>query len=322
MGKSNEVKAKKGKKDKEEVLAVSDSEKISKKEKKRKLAESEEDPPVDKKEKKKKKKDKAAADEVEEPQTESKKKKKEKKCDDTEEPKSEKKKKKKAKTESAEEETPSKKAAKEDSDEEEEETMVIKNKDTKAAAAVAACTSAKCWVGNLSFKIDEEQLKEALAKCGEIKNIQWQEDRETGKFRGSGIVEFESTEAAGKCVQMEGEEVLGRPLRTRAWEERGGSKPAREPRPISAKPDNCTTLFAGNLSYDIDDDKMAEFFKDCGEIKQIRWLTDKESGDFRGCGFVEFYDGDAVDKGIKKNGENLLSRSIRLDYSAPRPPRQ
>lgn len=41
---------------------------------------------------------------------------------------------------------------------------------------------------------------------------------------------------------------------------------------------------------------MAEFFKDCGEIKQIRWLTDKESGDFRGCGFVEFYDGDAVDK--------------------------
>ena len=68
--------------------------------------------------------------------------------------------------------------------------------------------------------------------------------------------------------------------------------------------------------------QMAAFFKEAGEVKQIRWLTDKESGEFRGCGFVEFYDTDGVDKAILKNGEQLLGRNVRLDYSAPRAPRE
>eukprot|EP00976_Prorocentrum_cordatum_P033021 672529-Prorocentrum_minimum.AAC.1 len=74
---------------------------------------------------------------------------------------------------------------------------------------------------------------------------------------GSGIVEFDSTEAAGKCVLLsEKEEVMGRPIRVRAWEEKGGGdkKPARE---MSARPDNCTTIFCGNLDYNIDDDKVS-----------------------------------------------------------------
>ena len=68
--------------------------------------------------------------------------------------------------------------------------------------------------------------------------------------------------------------------------------------------------------------QMAAFFKEAGEVKQIRWLTDKKSGEFRGCGFVEFYDTDGVDKAILKNGEQLLGRNVRLDYSAPRAPRE
>jgi RNA recognition motif-containing protein len=42
--------------------------------------------------------------------------------------------------------------------------------------------------------------------------------------------------------------------------------------------------------------QMREFFKDLAEVKQVRWLTDKVSGEFRGCGFVEFYDAESVDK--------------------------
>ena len=38
---------------------------------------------------------------------------------------------------------------------------------------------------------------------------------------------------------------------------------------------------------------MYDFFKDCGEISNIRWLTDRETGDFKGCGFVEFAEPEA-----------------------------
>jgi len=308
--------------------------KKEKKEKKRKAAEAEAEEEAPKSEKKKKKKSKEVEEEAEEeaPKKEKKKKDKKKKeeSEDEEEEKPKKKKekkdKKKKKEESEdeeEEEEEEKPKKKEESDEEEEEdTLVIKNKDTKAAAAVAACTSTKAFVMNLSWQIDGDTLKAALEpKCGKIVHIKWMEGRETGKFKGSGIVEFESTEAAGKCVQLsETEEVMGRPLRVRLWEEKGGNdkKPKRE---MSARPDNCTTIFCGNLDYNIDDDKMHAFFKDVAEIKQVRWLTDKNTGDFRGCGFVEFYDSDSVDKAVLKNGESLLGRSIRIDYSAPKPPR-
>merc|ERR1712070_747276 len=89
---------------------------------------------------------------------------------------------------------------------------------------------------------------------------------------------------------------------------KGGNKKfqKRAPRELSARPDNCTTVFAGNLSFDIDDDTIRKFAEDCGEIKNIRWLTDRESGDFKGCGFLEFYDSESVDKFVKKNGEDLM----------------
>jgi RNA recognition motif-containing protein len=62
------------------------------------------------------------------------------------------------------------------------------------------------------------------------------------------------------------EEVLGRAIRVRLWEEKAGNdkKPQRE---MSARPDNCTTIFCGNLDYNIDDDKVSdgssEFYTIC-----------------------------------------------------------
>ncbi len=47
------------------------------------------------------------------------------------------------------------------------------------------------------------------------------------------------------------------------------------------KPEGCRKLFAGNLSYDIDDDTMCDFFKDCGTVIGLRWLTRKDTGEFR-----------------------------------------
>lgn len=107
----------------------------------------------------------------------------------------------------------------------------------------------------------------------------------------------------------------------------GGDKPRgnkggrRESKPLSEKPDGCLTVFCGNLSFDIDDSKMQEFATEagCGEIAHIRWLTDRDSGDFKGCGFVEF--GATEDKFVKKNGSDLMGRTIRLDYAKPRAPR-
>ena len=62
--------------------------------------------------------------------------------------------------------------------------------------------------------------------------------------------------------------------------------------------------------------------QDCGEVSSVRWLTDRDTQQFKGCGFVEFADPDsALDKAAKLNGKDLLGRSIRIDFAAPRAPK-
>jgi nucleolin len=52
---------------------------------------------------------------------------------------------------------------------------------------------------------------------------------------------------------------------------------------MSAKPDNCCKLFIGNLSYEITDEVITKFFNSIDvEIKAVRWIHHKDSGDFKG----------------------------------------
>jgi nucleolin len=180
----------------------------------------------------------------------------------------------------------------------------------------------KCFLGNLSYDIDDDQCKEFFKDCGTMNDIYWLTDKETGKFFGSGFITFDTPEGAAAAVGKVGEDLLGRPLKIEfAKPKPGGDKPRAakktyESKPMSEKPDGCLTVFCGNLSYDIDDDSAKAFFKDCGEINKIRWLTDRESGDFKGCGFIEFYETAGVDAAALLNGKDCLGRAIRIDYAA------
>ncbi len=60
---------------------------------------------------------------------------------------------------------------------------------------------------------------------------------------------------------------------------------------------------------------MIDFFKDCGTLVGLRWLTHKDTEEFRGCGFVEFSNSDEAEAGMALDGTMLLGRPIRLDWT-------
>jgi nucleolin len=178
------------------------------------------------------------------------------------------------------------------------------------------------FMGNLSFDIDEEVCKKFFKDCGEVANIRWLTDRDTGDFKGCGFVEFVDPASVDKAALLNGTQLAGRNVRLDFAKGRansgGGGGGGGQSRPMSEKPDGCQTMFMGNLSFDIDDDKVKAFFKDCGTVTTCRWLTDRESGDFKGCGFIEFAEPDAVDKAALLNGTELMGRTCRLDYAKGR----
>jgi cold-inducible RNA-binding protein len=77
------------------------------------------------------------------------------------------------------------------------------------------------FVGNLSFDVTREELIEAFSAAGRVVDAKVPTDRETGRPRGFAFVEFESDEAAQRCIeQMNGRELKGRPLRVNEAENR------------------------------------------------------------------------------------------------------
>ncbi|CAN6587185.1 unnamed protein product [Malus baccata var. baccata] len=86
-----------------------------------------------------------------------------------------------------------------------------------------------------------------------------------------------------------------------------------------ATPDVSTskTLFAGNLNFRIEEHDLRNFFKDAGEVVDIRFASDPE-GKFKGFGHVEFATAEAARKALELNGLDLLGRDIRLDLARER----
>jgi RNA recognition motif-containing protein len=76
------------------------------------------------------------------------------------------------------------------------------------------------------------------------------------------------------------------------------------------------SVLLGNLSYRITDEDLAGFFKDCGEIQAVRWLTHQDTGNFKGQGYAEFCESSAADAAIELNGQLLCGRPVKLDWDA------
>ncbi|MBI4822805.1 MAG: RNA-binding protein [Nitrospirae bacterium] len=60
----------------------------------------------------------------------------------------------------------------------------------------------RLYVGNVSYKVTEEELKELFSKAGEVVSVKLLTDAATGKLRGFGFVEMGSDSDAQKAITM------------------------------------------------------------------------------------------------------------------------
>jgi len=176
-------------------------------------------------------------------------------------------------------------------------------------------------VGNLAFALEgnENDLKDQFKSCGTITKVEMINKRD-GRFAGVAILDFESTDAAAKALELHDQPLYDRKMNVSyANEEKnfGGNQGGRgggRAKPLSPKPEGCTTVWIGNLSYEIEENEVYEFFADCGEVIDVRWPR----GEFTGIGWVEFSDTNAPDLAVVKAGTKIRGRDIRIDYAAPR----
>ncbi|KAJ3675563.1 hypothetical protein LUZ60_004605 [Juncus effusus] len=93
--------------------------------------------------------------------------------------------------------------------------------------AIGCMSTAKLFVGGLSYGTDEHALKEAFAPYGQVVEARVILDRESGRSRGFGFVTFTSNEEAGAALSaMDGKDLQGRMVRVDYATERTACFPA------------------------------------------------------------------------------------------------
>lgn len=88
----------------------------------------------------------------------------------------------------------------------------------------------KIYVGNLSYKVNEETLRDVFAKIGEVQSVKIIIDSAIGRSKGFGFVEMASDEDAEKAISsLNGSTLLDRTLtvneaRPQTFKDRTGSR--------------------------------------------------------------------------------------------------
>merc|ERR1712127_764430 len=208
---------------------------------------------------------------------------------------------------------PAAKKAKEEEEEEEEE-----DKDKRTL-----------FVRNLPFSVDEDQMYELFNNYGTCQ-VRLLTDRNTGKPKGIGFVEYEKVkemkaaiadgdnlyvgdrQALVKCAadpKPEGRQSFGN--------DRGGRRGGRQSFGGERQERNDeATVFVKNLPWSATQDSVWEMFGN--NVKNVRLPTDRETGRMKGFGYVEFNSVDGA-KTASKGNYALDGRDLTVNMAGDRP---
>jgi RNA recognition motif-containing protein len=78
-------------------------------------------------------------------------------------------------------------------------------------------------------------------------------------------------------------------------------------------------IFVGNLSFGATEDAVRSMFEAHGTVDRVSIVTDRETGQARGFGFVEMSDNAQGDKAIAAlNGADLDGRALNVNEARPK----
>ena len=78
-------------------------------------------------------------------------------------------------------------------------------------------------------------------------------------------------------------------------------------------------LFVGNMSFQTTESELRSLFEPFGELTRVNVVTDRDTGQARGFGFVEMRNDDEATKAIAAlNGKELSGRALNVNEARPK----
>jgi cold-inducible RNA-binding protein len=84
----------------------------------------------------------------------------------------------------------------------------------------------------------------------------------------------------------------------------------------------ATRIYVGNLPYSATNEQLSQLFATFGDVMEATVVTDRETGQTKGFGFVEMGNETSAQAAITGlNGTDMDGRAIRVNEAQPRPER-
>jgi RNA recognition motif-containing protein len=192
--------------------------------------------------------------------------------------------------------------------------------------------SVRLFVGNLPPRLCFPELEDLFTPFGTLLSAELMTDPTTGRSRGFGFVEMESTEAAQAATSsLNGSLVDGQALNVKE------AKPARDmmqprgggdrPAPMSAGGDRSSSasgkawgvrLFVGNLPYTARAAELEKLFAEAGKVASVSLVTDRATGQSKGFAFIDMGSREEAAAAIKRfDGHEALGRILKVNEARP-----
>jgi RNA recognition motif-containing protein len=79
------------------------------------------------------------------------------------------------------------------------------------------------------------------------------------------------------------------------------------------------TVYVGNTSHELTDERLAELFAEHGEVVEVRVITDHYTGRSRGFAFVDMATEAAAKEAISElNGQTVDGQQLKVAEARPR----
>ena len=82
-------------------------------------------------------------------------------------------------------------------------------------------------------------------------------------------------------------------------------------------------IYVSNLAYSATDDDLRQLFESYGAVDKVSIITDRDTGQSRGFGFVDMPDSAAAKAAMQGlQGKALEGRTLTVNEARPREPRR
>ena len=145
---------------------------------------------------------------------------------------------------------------------------------------------------NIPESATEELIRKTLDKFGKILQVKIFQDIDR-KPTGEALLDFETKQEKDLVLNSNEElEIDGKKIE------------------IKDPTNEGLTLFVGNIPYNSKESEVEEFFSECGKI-DVKFFY--FNGSFKGYAYVTFQDENKVEIALKKDGEKLGGREIKIE---------